>query len=129
MNTAIRTVEFYKRLPYTLRTEPVRDSNGENYWTAEYLELRGCKTDGKTEAEAVANVQELFDDYISMRIESGAEIPEPAQAPVAAREIWIVVPRELLFPVLPLANIADTQGTKEEVRSEIRSLAYAEMGE
>jgi antitoxin HicB len=121
------TLEYYRRLPYTLHTEPVRDSNGENYWIAEYHELTGCKTDGNTEAEAVANLQELFDDYIKARLEANSRIPEPERRPVATKEIWIVVPRELLTEVSPTASLEDTQGTKEEVKSEVQSLAYAEM--
>ena len=91
MEQTTKTLEYYKRLPYMLYAQPMRDSDGSNYWTAEYLELRGCKTDGVTEAEAVTNLQELFDEYISARIDDNIEIPEPVQAPVVVKEIWIIV--------------------------------------
>jgi predicted RNase H-like HicB family nuclease len=93
MSTKTKTLQEYKLSPYTLRTELVREPDGSEYWTAEYLELRGCKTDGSEEAEAVANVQELFDEYITARLESGTEIPEPTEPPIATREAWLIVPQ------------------------------------
>ena len=79
----MKDLDYYRRLSYTLRTELIRDSDGSDYWVAEYLELRGCKTDGESEAEAVANLQELFDEYISARMEvSTKDIPEPAGLPI-----------------------------------------------
>jgi len=84
-----KTLEYYKRLPYTLHTEPGADGK---YWLAEYAELRGCKTDGETEAAAVANLQELFDDFISTLIEEKAEIPEPQRRLVPVPPVWTVVP-------------------------------------
>lgn len=114
----IKTLDYYKRLPYTLRTEPLRDLDDSNYWTAEYLELRGCKTDGNSEAEAVANLQELFDEYILTRIESGNEIPEPVRSPVAVEELWIVIQRKRLSSQLLSSNIGDTQQTSGEMKPE-----------
>lgn len=72
-----KTLVYYKRLPYTLRLEPQTDLDGTHYWTAEYVELRGCKTEGGDEAEAIANLQQLFDEYISTKIENQFEIIEP----------------------------------------------------
>jgi predicted RNase H-like HicB family nuclease len=114
MNRAIRALEFYKRLPYTLRTEPVQEPDGSSYWTAEYVELRGCKTDGTTEAEAVANVQELFDEYILARLESQTEIPEPAKLPAIIEELWIVVPKRRVSVEVVSPDVGDTEQTKGE---------------
>ena len=113
MGQPSKTLEDYKRLPYTLFAEPMRDSDGSNYWVAEYRELRGCKTDGGTEAEAIANVQELFDEYVSMRIETGLEIPEPAQLPTVVRELRIVLSSQKPVSYVPLSPDAeDTQETR-----------------
>jgi predicted RNase H-like HicB family nuclease len=106
-----KTLEHYKRLPYTLYVEPMRDSDGSDYWVAEYRELRGCKTDGATEAEAIANVQDLFDEYISMRIETGLEIPEPTQLPFVVRELPIVLSPQKPVSSLPL-DAGDTHETR-----------------
>lgn len=113
-----KTVEYFKRLPYTLRLEPMRDADGSTYWTAEYVELRGCKTEGATEAEAVVNLHELFDDYISAQIENNAEIAVPVQAPVAAEKFTIIVQkRKFAFSHYP--DVAeDTQQTNGELKPE-----------
>ena len=116
MDQAIKTIEYYRRLPYTLRAEPARDSDGNDYWTAEYLELRGCKTDATTEAEAIANQQELFDDYISARLETKTEIPEPAPLSGAVEDLWIFVPREWISAQKPPPDVEDTKHTDATAR-------------
>ena len=105
-----RKLEYYRRLAYTLHREPARDSDGSIYWIAEYLELRGCKTDGKTEVEAVPNLQELFDEYVLARIESNIEIPEPVQPPDTVEESWIELPPEIL--------VQNTQETRAQLQYE-----------
>jgi len=107
-----RSVEDYKRLPYRLYLEPVCDSDGSKYWTAEYIELRGCKTEGETEAEAVANLQELFDEYILAKIESNAEIPIPTLTPMANEDITIIVERR---KQLPPPDAKETEETENDI--------------
>ncbi len=97
MTQANKTLQYYKLLPYTLRLEPLHDSDGSNYWVAEYTELRGCKTDGDNEAEAVANLNELFDEYISSAIEDGLDIPEPAREVVTDAERILKLPAQFRF--------------------------------
>jgi predicted RNase H-like HicB family nuclease len=119
MESSKKTIEYYQRLPYTLYREPVRDSDGTNYWTAEYLELRGCKTDGSTESEAIANLHELFDEYITIRIEENINIPEPSESPLFNSEIWIVLPQNQFSPSSPLNEMVEdtkeTSGIYEEI--------------
>jgi predicted RNase H-like HicB family nuclease len=127
MQQTIKTLGYYKRLPYTLYAEPKRDSDGSNYWTAEYLELRGCKTDGDTEAEAVANLQELFDEYISAHVENNMEIPEPAPLPPAVEELWIIVQRRRVSGEQLPADTEGTQQTRGETKHETLSPTYEEI--
>jgi len=115
MEKTNRTLEDYKRLPYKLYLEPVSDSDGSNYWTAEYIELRGCKTEGTTEADAVANLQELFDDYIIAKIESDAEIPVPLQTALAIEEITLIIQRRK-FPLPTSAIAEDTKETTTDIK-------------
>lgn len=91
MDQASKTLLYYKRLPYTMRIERIHEADGSAYWLAEYLELRGCKTEGDDEVEAVANAQELFDEYISMRLEEESPIPEPPARLVENPEISVNV--------------------------------------
>ena len=74
------TLEYYQKLSYTIDTE-CRDDDGDVYWIASYPLLPGCKTDGPTETEAVANVQEMFDDYILTCFENDLPIPTPDDLP------------------------------------------------
>jgi len=113
MNEGAKVLAYYRRLPYTLFAEPMLDTNGSSYWVAEYKELRGCKTEGVTEAEAIANLQELFDEYIESRLEVGAEIPEPEHSPLIVHELSIVVRRRPSSDVaIPESN--DTEETRAD---------------
>ena len=47
-------------------------------WLAEVPELTGCMSDGETQEEALANVQEAVRDWISAAKEKGARVPRPA---------------------------------------------------
>jgi len=78
MEAIKKDLKYYLKLPYTLRTELIIEEDKKQYWVAEYSELRGCKADGATEAEAVKNLQDLFDEYITTHLEKGYDIPEPA---------------------------------------------------
>jgi predicted RNase H-like HicB family nuclease len=130
VNQTTKNLAFYKRLPYTLRVEPVIDPDDGYYWTAQYIELRGCKTDGTTETEAVANVQELFDEYIMARIERGSIIPEPPELPATQpTHIWMVVaPRQSMIPV-PSSDVESTQETRGQRIPEMLSAIYDEAAE
>jgi predicted RNase H-like HicB family nuclease len=78
MEKSIKDLRYYKKLPYTLKLDFVTENDGTSYWLAEYVELRGCETEGESEVDAVANLQNLFDEYISMRLEETSPIPEPS---------------------------------------------------
>lgn len=109
MSQQNRTLEDYKRLPYTIYSQPVRDSDGSQYWLAEYIELPGCKTEGETEGDSIANLQELFDEYISARIESSFDIPEPLPAGKSIIESKrVIIYRKQLVTLPP-----DTEETRE----------------
>jgi predicted RNase H-like HicB family nuclease len=52
-------------------------SNDDQAFIAEVPELSGCMSDGKTYAEAVANVEMIIQEWIETAKELGREIPEP----------------------------------------------------
>jgi len=121
----MKNLDYYRLLPYTLQTEPMRDSDGSTYWVAEYLELRGCKTDGESEAEAVANLQELFDEYILARIEVNLEnIPEPeALEMVTTNPLSINVE----YVQTPSGDTELTDDTRVEIQPQPVSKTYEEI--
>jgi predicted RNase H-like HicB family nuclease len=108
----MRTLEEYRRLPYTLYVEPIKDSDGSRYWIAEYLELRGCKTDGNTDVEAIANLQALFDEYITGLIEDNIDIAEPEKFPAPEIEEITIIKRGTVLQAVP-PDAVTTEETKD----------------
>ncbi|HEV2749034.1 MAG TPA: type II toxin-antitoxin system HicB family antitoxin [Gemmatimonadales bacterium] len=91
---------YYRQLPYTRRAVPVRDDPGHPYWLASFDELPGCKADGASLAEAMANLDAAFDDYITAMLKWESPIPEPARKPQGEQAAKPLVP-----PVVRVADI------------------------
>ena len=72
-------LEYYQSLPYTRLSEGIQDGDGPPYWVAWINELSGCKTDGATLVDAMANLDVVFDDYIQAMLEFGSDISLPKQ--------------------------------------------------
>ena len=52
-------------------------SDEDEAYVAEVPELAGCAADGRTYAEAVANVEVVIDEWIETAREMGRPIPQP----------------------------------------------------
>lgn len=52
-------------------------SNEDNFFIAEVPELAGCKSDGKTHAEALQNVETIISEWIETAKFLDRNIPEP----------------------------------------------------
>jgi predicted RNase H-like HicB family nuclease len=52
-------------------------SNDDESFVVEVPELPGCMADGQTYAEAVANAQEVINEWIETARKLGRPIPEP----------------------------------------------------
>ena len=74
-----RTLEFYRSLPYSRRAEGIHEDEGPPYWVVWIEELSGCKTDGATYADAMVNLDAVFDDYIEAMLEFESDIPVPQE--------------------------------------------------
>ncbi len=48
----------------------------DGYWVVECPSLPGCISQGKTRAEALANIKEAIELYIEVLVEDGESIPE-----------------------------------------------------
>jgi predicted RNase H-like HicB family nuclease len=116
MNPIEKTRDYYRRLPYTLHVELVSDPDDGVYWIAEYVELRGCKTDGSTEAEAINNLYELFDEYVLTKLENGIQMPEPTHVPVTVQPWKVVLQRQT--PITADRPDVDTHETRSETKYE-----------
>jgi predicted RNase H-like HicB family nuclease len=47
----------------------------DKYWVAECPSLPGCISQGKTKEEAIANIREAIDGYVSVLVEDKLPIP------------------------------------------------------
>jgi len=79
-----KNLEYYRALPYTRRAEALYEGDGPPYWVAWVEELQGCKTDGQTSLDAMANLDNAFDEYVEAMLEFGSEVPIPSRIPEAA---------------------------------------------
>ncbi|MBT3277945.1 MAG: type II toxin-antitoxin system HicB family antitoxin [Phycisphaerales bacterium] len=52
-------------------------SDEDDAYLAEVPELPGCMADGKTKSEALANVEQVIQEWIETATETGRAIPEP----------------------------------------------------
>ena len=52
-------------------------SKDDSSFVVEVPELPGCMADGQTYAEAVANAEEIIDEWIGTARKLGCPIPEP----------------------------------------------------
>ena len=48
----------------------------DGFWVVECPSLPGCISQGRTKAEALANIQEAMEGYIAVLIEDGHPVPE-----------------------------------------------------
>jgi antitoxin HicB len=82
----------YFDLPYTVMLR--RDREGD--WVAKIDELQGCSAHGSTQAEALANLEEAKRLWIEDAIDSGSQIPLPAEEEELPSGKWLQrTPRSL----------------------------------
>ncbi len=73
-----KDLSYYQLQPYTRRCQLFMEE-GTRYWLAWIEELPGCKVEGSSKEEAYKNLGELFDDYITSKLEWGTKIPAPGR--------------------------------------------------
>ena len=91
---AIRTVEEYLKLPYTI--EVIFDK-GENYsgWFARIIEWPGCMTQADTFQELGDMIQDAIRAWVETAIEENQEIPEPRPVEEYSGKFIVRVPKSL----------------------------------
>lgn len=71
----MKTYEEYIKIPYKMEIIPDKDEGG---YIAIFPELPGCLTCGDTLQEIIENAQDAKCEWIRAAMESGIDIPEPA---------------------------------------------------
>lgn len=72
----MKNLTYYRQLPYTRAVE-LHDAESGRYWVVAIEELPGCVIHGASLAEAHANLNEVFDEYVETMLAEGLEIREP----------------------------------------------------
>lgn len=72
-----KKVEDYIDLSYSTYVVPDLTTDNEPCYLAYHLELEGCMSHGDTPEEAIRNLREARELYISSLVEMGIEIPTP----------------------------------------------------
>ena len=81
-----KDLAYYRALPFTRRVTREQGDEGEGYYfVAEIVELPGCFAVAESRLEAIAKLNEVFDEYVEAKLEWRSEIPEP-QHRVTKRE-------------------------------------------
>ena len=73
-----KDLAYYRLLPYE-REWVMREEAGEKYFVVRLRDLPAVAGDGSTRDEAVDDLREAFDEFVSAWIEDGRRIPEPAR--------------------------------------------------
>jgi len=69
------TLEYYMSLPYTIELTP--DVDG--YWFVEIPLLEGCVTNGESQTDALAMIEDAKRAWLTTALELGLPIPEPSR--------------------------------------------------
>lgn len=81
-------------LPYNLIIQLVAGKNGNHYF-GRVLELDGCHSHGATQAEALENLRDAMEGWISVGLEYGDIIPEPLQDGGFSGKFLLRLPKSL----------------------------------
>jgi predicted RNase H-like HicB family nuclease len=79
-----REIDHYRSLPYHRTVEFVEDESGR-YYLAGILEIPGIGGDGDTPEAALRDLDAAFEAYVSVCLEDGLDIPEPAEPRTVTR--------------------------------------------
>ena len=69
-------LQYYMSLKYPVEITPIKEEEGGGF-LAEIKLLKGCMSDGETVDEAMANIQDAKESWLTYMLEKGYDIPEP----------------------------------------------------
>lgn len=97
-----KDLSYYMGLPYTIKVAPHDDGDGL-YYFAKIEELPGCHTDAPSAAEAVAELEEVKQLYLEVKLEIGGSIPEPGDQ-LSSGDLLLRMPKTLKQQLLDTAK-------------------------
>ena len=87
-------VKDYMKLPYIRLVQEMNDESG-HYFYGRVLELDGCQTTADTLAELYANLNEIMESYIEIKLENNLHIPIPETADKYSGKFVVRLPKTL----------------------------------
>ena len=87
-----KDLSYYMARPY--RKEVVKDTDEDGY-VAYVPELRGCITTGLSEVDALENLRDAMETWLSSALENGDAIPEPDALRKYSGEFKLRMPKSL----------------------------------
>lgn len=90
-----RTLEGYLALPYTIELVRDEDDDGNVGYVAEVEELPGCLSQGATPEEAIRNIFDAMEGWLSGALEDGKAIPEPRAGKSYSGRFLLRIPQTL----------------------------------
>ena len=73
MNSIVKNLEYYMKLPYTIEIIPYKDGG----YFARIKELEGCMTEGDTLEEVLELLEDARKAWLEVALEDGLEVPLP----------------------------------------------------
>ncbi len=102
-----RTLDDYLALPYTIELVRDEDDEGNSGYVAEVEELPGCLSQGATPEEAIRNIFDAMEGWLSVALEDGRPIPEPRAGKNYSGRFLLRIPQTLHAE---LARVAEREG-------------------
>jgi antitoxin HicB len=102
-----RGLDDYLKLPYRIVLTPDVDDEGRRGFVAEVAELPGCISQGESADEAIRNIYDAMQGWLSVALDDGLEIPEPIDNERFSGKFVARLPRSLHAE---LVRIAEQEG-------------------
>jgi len=73
-----KDLAYYRQVPYE-REWAMREDCGERYFVVRLKDLPAVAGDGATFSDAIADLRNAFDEFVTAWLEAGRDVPEPTR--------------------------------------------------
>ncbi|MBQ9763621.1 MAG: type II toxin-antitoxin system HicB family antitoxin [Phascolarctobacterium sp.] len=89
-----KNLEYYMNLKYPTQITEIAVEDGGGY-LVEIPLLKGCMSDGETIAEALENIKEAKEEWLTYMLANDLSIPEPTDAAKYSGKFVVRIPKTL----------------------------------
>ena len=90
----MKKLDYYMNLKYPTQITEIAAEDGGGY-LVEIPLLKGCMSDGETVAEALENIKEAKEEWLTYMLENKLPIPEPADVSKYSGKFVVRIPKTL----------------------------------